>query len=303
MGTERSKSSLEQAITLIQNQLELAPQFLLVVVGPTASGKTGLALELAKHFPIEIVSADSRLLYKGMNIGTAKPSTDEQAQVPHHFIDILDPDQSFSAAQFQSQAIPIINNILKRGKLPLLVGGTMLYIDAVVYNYQWPEEKEDRGLKEKWRQKTLEELQLEATKLRPDIDQWIDTKNPVRLQRVLMHYEATGKWLWEEQRLGNKLWPTLMLGLNPDRELLKERIAKRVDKHWQQGLVAEVQDLLKKFDNQAEAFSGIGYQQVIEFLTGKCSEQEAKVEVIRATNAYAKRQMTWWKRNQEVVWI
>ncbi len=303
MGTERSKSSLEQAIHLVEKQRQLDPQFLLVLVGPTASGKTALALELAKHFPLEIVSADSRLLYKGMDIGTAKPSMEEQAQVPHHLIDILDPDQSFSAAQFQDQAISIINDILKRGKLPLLVGGTMLYIDAVVYNYQWPEEKEDRGLKEKWRKKTLEELQREALLVRPDIDQWIDTKNPVRLQRVLMHHEATGKWLWEEQRLGNKLWPTLILGLNPDREILKERIAARVELQWQQGLVSEVRALLKKFDTKSEAFSGIGYRQVIEFLTHTCSEVEAKAEVIRATNAYAKRQMTWWKRNQDIVWL
>lgn len=303
MGIERSEDSLKQAITLIQNQLELTPRFLLVLVGPTASGKTGLALELAKYFPVEIVSADSRLLYKGMDIGTAKPSPSEQAQVKHHLIDILTLDQSFSAAQYQAQAIPIINNILKRGKVPLLVGGTMLYIDAVIYNYQWPEEKEDRGLKEKWRQKTLQQLQQEAYLVRPDIDQWIDTKNPVRLQRVLMHHEATGNWLWEEQRLGKKLWPTLMLGLNPNREALKEKIATRVELQWQKGLVAEVRELLQKFDTKAEAFSGIGYLQVIKFLAGKCSEQEAKAEVVRATNAYAKRQMTWWKRSQDITWL
>lgn len=303
MGTERSKSSLEQAITLIQQQLEKEPQSLIVLVGPTASGKTGLALELAKYFPIEIVSADSRLLYRGMDIGTAKPSREEQAQVPHHFIDILDPNQTFSAPQFQSKAIPIIYDILQRGKLPLLVGGTMLYSDAVVYNYQWPEEKENEVLKQKWRQKDLQTLQQEAYQLRPDLDQWIDTKNPVRLQRVMMHYEATGKWLWEEQKLGNKLWPTLILGLNPGRERLKERIAFRVKQQWQQGLVAEVQGLLKLYDSKSEAFSGIGYVQVIKFLQGECGEKEAMDEVIRATNMYAKRQMTWWKKNPEIIWL
>lgn len=303
MGTERSKSSLEQAIELVQKQLEKEPQFLLVLVGPTASGKTGLALDLAKHFPIEIVSADSRLLYRGMNIGTAKPTQAEQSLVPHHLIDILDPDQTFSAPQFQSKAIPIINDILQRGKLPLLVGGTMLYSDAVVYNYQWPEEKADEALKHKWRQKDLQTLQQEAYQLRPDLDQWIDTKNPVRLQRVMMHYEATSKWLWEEQRRGNKLWPTLMFGLNPSREQLKKRIASRAGQQWQQGLVAEVQGLLKQYDAKSAAFSGIGYLQVIKFLQGECSEKDAMEAVIRATNMYAKRQMTWWKKNQEIAWL
>lgn len=303
MGTERSKSSLEQAITLIQKQLEQTPQFLLVLVGPTASGKTGLSLELAKHFPIEIISADSRLLYKGMDIGTAKPTAMQQAQAPHHLIDILEPNQTFSAAQFQAKAIPLINDILARGKLPLLVGGTMLYVDSVIYNYQWPEEKEDESLKQKWRAKPLPELQNEAIQLRPDIDQWIDVNNPVRLQRVLMHYEATGKWLWEEQRLGNKLWPTLLLGLSSDRETIKQRIASRVEEQWRQGLVQEVKTLLEKFGPNAEAMSAIGYRQVVNFLQGNCSEAEAKAEVIKATNAYAKRQMTWWKRNHEIVWL
>lgn len=303
MGTERSKSSLEQAIALVQKQREQTPQFLLVLVGPTASGKTGLSLELAKHFPIEIISADSRLLYKEMDIGTAKPTAMEQAQAPHHLIDILEPNQTFSAAQFQAKAIPLINDILARGKLPLLVGGTMLYVDSVVYNYQWPEEKEDESLKQKWRAKPLTELQKEAIQLKSDIDQWIDVNNPVRLQRVLMHYEATGKWLWEQQRLGNKLWPTLLLGLNPDRESIKKRIAARVEEQWRQGLVQEVKALLEKLGPNAEAMSAIGYRQVVNFLQGNCNEAEAKAEVIKATNAYAKRQMTWWKRNDEIVWL
>lgn len=303
MGTERSKSSLEQAITLVQQQIKKEEHSLLVIVGPTASGKTSLALDLAHYFPIEIISADSRLLYRGMDIGTAKPTKAEQSKVPHHLIDILDPDQSFSAVQFQKEAISIIRDILHRGKLPLLVGGTMLYIDAIVYNYQWPEEKEDAELKQKWRQKDLPSLQQAAYQLRPDLDQWIDTKNPVRLQRVMMHYEATGKWLWEEQRRANKLWPTLMLGLNPSRDQLKERIASRVAQQWQQGLVTEVQRLIRQYNAQSEAFSGIGYAQVIKFLQREYTEMEAREEVIRATNMYAKRQMTWWKKNQEITWL
>ncbi len=303
MGTERSESSLEKAIGLMSAQLEKEPRSLVVIVGPTASGKTGLALALAKHFAIEIVSADSRLLYRGMNIGTAKPTNDERNQCVHHFIDIVDPNQPFSAADFQVKAIEVINDILQRGKTPLLVGGTMLYVDAIVYNYQWPEEIKDNGLKVKWRAKELVELQSIANQLRPDIDQWIDTKNPVRLQRVLMYHEATGRWLWEEQRKGNELWPTLLLGLNPGKEILTGRITARVKKQWDDGLVDEVKELLKKYPPETESFAAIGYRQVIEFLAGRYTEKEAQDQVIKDTIAYAKRQMTWWKKNQEIKWI
>lgn len=303
MGTERSESSLEKAIALVTAQLEKEQRSLVVMVGPTASGKTALALALTNQFEIEIVSADSRLIYRGMDIGTAKPTSEERHQCIHHLIDIVDPNESFSVADFQVKAIKIINDILKRGKTPLLVGGTMLYVDAIVYNYQWPEEIKDDELKAKWRGKELVELQSIANQLRPDMDQWIDTKNPVRLQRVLMYHEATGMWLWEVQRMGAELWPHLVLGLNPSKEVLVERITARVMKQWDDGLVNEVKELLKKYPPDTESFAAIGYRQIIEFLADRCTEKEAQDQVIKDTIAYAKRQMTWWKRSKEIVWL
>ena len=303
MGIERSESCLEKAIALVTAQLEKDPQSLLVIVGPTASGKTALALALSKQFSVEIVSADSRLIYRGMDIGTAKPTNDERNQCIHHLIDIVDPHEAFSAADFQVKAIEVINDILKRGKTPLLVGGTMLYIDAIIHNYQWPEEIKDELLKAKWRAKELVELQDKANQLRPDMDQWIDTKNPVRLQRVLMYHDATGRWLWEEQRKGTVLWPHLLLGLNPGKEILTERITARVKQQWDDGLVAEVKELLKQYPPETESFAAIGYRQVIEFLAGRCTEKAAQDQVIRDTVAYSKRQMTWWKRTREIIWL
>lgn len=303
MGTERPESITSQAIALIERQLQEQPKSLIVIVGPTASGKTALALALRTQFPIEIISADSRLLYQGMDIGTAKPTSEEQQLCPHHLIDILKPNQSFSAADFQKQAFQVIQEVLQRGHVPVLVGGTMLYLDAVVYNYQWPKSEENESLKQKWRAKKLPELQALAFQLRPDIDQWVDTKNPVRLQRVLMHHESAGKWLWEEQKKGDTLFPSLMLGLNPDKIALQQRITQRVEQQWQQGLVTEVQKLLAQYPPETEAFSAIGYRQIIDFLQGNCSESEAKANIIQATQAYAKRQLTWWKRNQEIVWL
>lgn len=238
MGTERGKSSLDEAIHIINEQVNKEPQTVFALVGPTASGKTNLALALAEKFSIEIVSTDSRLLYRGMDIGTAKPNKKEQQICPHHLIDILNPDQIFSAAQFQENALAVIGDIFKRDHLPLLVGGTMLYIDAVLYNYQWPEEIITEETKQQWRQKSLSELQKQALALYPEMGDFIDIKNPVRLQRVLMHYDVTGNWLWEEQKKGKPLFPTVIMGLNPDREILRPRIIKRVNDQWLSGLVA-----------------------------------------------------------------
>lgn len=303
MGTSRQASLVNQATSHIDQFLAKQPQGVIVIVGPTASGKTSLALALASQYSGEIVSADSRLLYRDLDIGTAKPSKQELALVPHHLIDIVDASHGFSVAQYQKMAYAQIDDLLGRGKRPFLVGGTMLYIDAVVANFLLPVVD---GLEESaahWRQQDLPTLQKHLLGLRPDAADFIDIRNPVRLQRVMTHYQLHHTWLWEENRKGDPHYPTLMIGLKIEKETLRERISKRVDQQFAAGLVDEVRDLVTQYGTSAPGLRTIGYTQVMDMLAGIDSEAQAKEKVIHATLDYAKRQMTWWKRNKEIVWI
>lgn len=303
MGTSRQASLVNQAKPYIDQFLAKQPQGVIVIVGPTASGKTSLALELAQQYNGEIVSADSRLLYRDLDIGTAKPSKQELALVPHHLIDIVDASQGFSVAQYQKMAYAQVDVLLELGKRPFLVGGTMLYIDAVVANFLLPVVD---GLEESsahWRQQDLPTLQKLLLDLRPDAADFVDIQNPVRLQRIMTHYQLHHTWLWEENRKGDPHYPTLMLGLKIEKETLRERVSKRVDQQFVDGLVDEVRGLVAQYGASAPGLRTIGYTQVMDMLMGIDSEAQAKEKVIHATLDYAKRQMTWWKRNKEIVWI
>ncbi|MBP7056883.1 tRNA (adenosine(37)-N6)-dimethylallyltransferase MiaA [Candidatus Gracilibacteria bacterium] len=303
MGTTRQASLVNQAKPHIDQFFGQHPHGVVVIVGPTASGKTSLSLALAQHYGGEIVSADSRLLYRELNIGTAKPSGQELASVPHHLVDIIDANQEFSVAEYQKRAYVEIDNLLARKQRAFLVGGTMLYIDAVVYNFLLPVVD---GLEETaahWRQQDLPTLQKLLLELRPDAGEFIDIQNPVRLQRVMTHYQLHHTWLWEENRKGEPQYPALILGLKIEKELLRERITSRVDQQFADGLVSEVTKLVARYGIDAPGLRTIGYTQVLGMLAGLDSKAQAKEKVIHATLDYAKRQMTWWKRNKDIVWI
>jgi len=316
MGTTRGKGIIEQPLLrssetsfegrarkLIDEQLKKEPKSVIVVLGPTASGKTALALALAEYFPIEIISADSRLVYKDMDIGTAKPTKEEQKLVPHHLLDVVDPEERFTVADYQKATFRIIDDVIKRKKIPVLVGGTMLYIDSVINNYQLPIENEESALRKRIRAMSLEQLQKELLDLVPDYDKYIDSKNPVRLMRALQHYHLTGEWLWEKSHKSKPKYPYVLLGLSVDKEELKERVAKRIQQQIDDGLIEEVKDLIKKYPKSEIAMTGIGYRQVMGFLKGEFKKEIMIEQLNKDTLAYAKRQMTWWKRNKEIHWL
>ncbi|MBI4835795.1 MAG: tRNA (adenosine(37)-N6)-dimethylallyltransferase MiaA [Candidatus Abawacabacteria bacterium] len=301
MGTSWRESIVEQASQYIETQLKKEPQSLLVLLGPTASGKTSLACELAKKFPLEIVSADSRLVYRGMDIGTAKPQAAELQQVPHHLIDIVSPEDNFTLADYLPKANEAIEKVFANTHVPLLVGGTMLYIDGLVYNYQLPGSEGKKVAN--YRNWPLVQLQDRLMTLNPQAQHIIDWQNSVRLMRVLEYYDQTGAWLWQQKKRGTSKYPYLLLGLAIDKKLLRARIAARVEKQLADGLIKEVQRLQKTCPIIPNALTGIGYRQVIRYLNGEYSLQAMKDQVIRDTCAYAKRQMTWWKRNKEIIWL
>lgn len=238
---------------------------LVVIVGETASGKSDLAIELAKKFNGEIICADSRTIYKGMNIGTAKPSKEDQQSIPHHLLDVVSPGQKYSAAQFQKDAIKLINDISIRGKLPIMVGGSGLYIDSVIFNYQFSGSDAPR-----------------------------DPVNPRHLQK------SDTSTLSNKQQLRPN---TLVIGIKLDREILEQRIKARLEQMVEHGLVEEVKTLGKKYSLDNEAINGIGYKFMGQYIRGEISLEEAKSLMIKGDLSLAKRQRTWFKRNQNINWI
>lgn len=267
---------------------------LLVIAGETASGKSALALELAEKFNGELICADSWTVRREVNIGTAKPTAEEQARVPHHLLDVVGPDEDFTAAVFKRLANRAIADIGGRGKLPIMVGGTGLYIDGVLYDYNFLPEG-DRQAREALNNQSNAELleQIEAAGL-PLGD--VDIRNKRRLIRLL---ETGGA----EQTKGELRANTLIIGLQPQRELLKERIILRVDHMLASGLEAEVKALKDKYGWDCEALKGIGYQEWRDYFEGSQSLGQTCERIISGTVGLAKRQRTWFKRNKSIHWI
>lgn len=266
---------------------------LIVIVGQTASGKTAVAMELAEKFDGEIVCADSRTIYKGMDIGTAKPTAEEQNRVPHHGIDLIYPDETFSAAQFKEYALNVIQDIHRRGKLPILVGGTGLYIDAVLFDFQFGEPA-DLRLREKLSAKTISELQSIINKHGYPMPE--NTQNKRYLIRTIERRGVSGE---------NKgMRPnTLVVGLAAKPELLKERIVQRVNTMLGAGFIDEYRQLLSRYPNTAPGFLAPGYKAFAGYLDGTLTIDEAKDEFARNDWQLARRQRTWFKRNDSVQWV
>lgn len=280
------------------------------VVGPTASGKTGFSIEYAKEHNGEIISCDSMQIYKYMDIGTAKATSAERAEVPHHMIDFVDPNTDYSVADFVEGARKCIEDISKRGKLPVLCGGTGLYIDSIINNLEFSEEKRDDEYRE-YLQKMADEMGNEAVhNLLKEADpieaKKVHYNNVKRVIRALEICKTTGMTKTEADKLSIKepLYNAEIFGMSMDRERLYERINKRVDIMMEEGLLDEVKRLLSMgIRRNSTAMQAIGYKEILEYLDGECDLSSAVDKIKQESRRYAKRQMTWFRRNKEIKWI
>lgn len=276
---------------------------LIVILGPTASGKSKIATKLAKEFKGEIVSADSRQVYKETNIGTAKPTPSEQKEIPHHLIGIVKPDQKFNVASYKEKAIEAIENIQKRNKLPILTGGTGLYIKAVVKNLKFPKVKPHPKLRKRLSQKSPDQLFKIYEKLDPKGAKHIDKKNKRRLIRAIEVSKISGEPFWNQRGKGKPLFKTLKIGIKLPKSKLKQKIKDRVEQMFKLGLKKEAQKLVKKYGWNAPALQSIGYQEWKKYFKGEISKKEVKNLIQRHTIQFAKRQMTWFKPDSKINWI
>lgn len=286
------------------------PPKLLIICGPTASGKSELALNLARELDAEIVNADSMQIYRGMDIGTAKATAAQRAEIRHHLVDIVDPDHHFSAADFMEAADAVIGTIAARGKRIIVVGGTGLYIRTLLkglvdspsgageIRQQLQEEARELG-----NHAMLEQLRL----VDPELAERIHPNNLVRIIRALEVYQLTGVPLsryQQEHSFATSRYPFLQIGLKVDRQELYQRITARVERMLTEGLVEEVQGLLAAgYGPELKPMRAIGYKEVCAFLAGELGREEAAELIKRDTRRYAKRQVTWFSAETETIWL
>lgn len=270
------------------------PSPLIVVVGETASGKSALAIELAKRFDGEIICADSWTVRRGVDIGTAKPSEEDQTAVPHHLLDVVGPDEDFTAAIFKKLANDAIEDIANRSKLPILVGGTGLYVDGVIYDFSFLPAG-DQGLRRELNALTISQLLKRIEDSGLEMGE-IDSRNKRRLIRLI---ENNGRLPTKHQLREN----TLLIGLRTNPEVSKIRIEQRVDAMIGDGLEAEARGLAERYGWDCEALKGIGYAQWRGYFESRQDMAETRQKIIKATLDLAKRQRTWFKRNKSIHWI
>lgn len=272
----------------------MATQPLIVIVGPTASGKTGLAIELAREFAGEIICADSRTIYKDMDIGTAKPTREEQAQVPHWGIDLVEPGDRFTAADFKTYALQKIDEIRARGHVPFLVGGTGLYIDGVIFNYQFGQDRDSQRRIE-LEELTLEELYEYCTKNNISLPE--NAKNKRYVVRAIEQGKVNNR------RKSVPISTSIIVGISTDRAVLRTRIENRTEQLFQNGVVNEAIKLGKKYGWESEAMTGNIYPLVKRHLDGELTLNELKDKFTTSDWQLAKRQLTWLKRNAYIEWF
>ncbi len=273
-------------------------------------GKTALSIELAKQINGEIVSADSMQIYKDMDIGSAKPTKEEMGDIKHYMIDFVSPDERYSVADYKKQAINAIEEILKKGKTPIVVGGTGLYIDSLIYgieyqNIEFDEEYRNK-LEEIANKEGLEKLYNEAKKIDEQAIKNISKNDKKRIIRILEIYKATGKTKTEqeiESRKNEIPYDYRVFALNMDREVLYDRINKRVDIMVEQGLIKETENICKKYNKYPTAMQALGYKETKEYLDGVLTKEEAIEKIKQETRRYAKRQLTWFRKNKQTIWL
>lgn len=286
------------------------PPTILTVVGPTASGKTRLGIALAQELGGEVISADSMQIYRRMDIGTAKPTAEEREGIPHHMIDVAEPEESYSVARYVAEAIPIAEDILARGKLPILVGGTGLYVDSLlsgrqfaVLNTGWREKLQERA-----RQEGILPLLEELREIDPESAERLHPADEKRILRALEVWHETGKTISQhnrESRLQPPRFRAVTIGLNfTDRSVLRRRIDRRVDEMVERGLVDEIRGLLASgVPERCTAMQAIGYKEFLAAIKTGGDLTAAAEEVKLRTRQYAKRQLTWFRRREETNWF
>ena len=274
----------------------------IAVVGATASGKTSYAIELAKKINGEIISADSRLVYKGMDIGTAKPAIDEMQEIPHYMIDVVEPEYNYSVGLYVKEAKKHITDIISRGKVPIVVGGTGLYFRVLLENYDLPDVKPDYELRKELSSYSYEELLEMLTKLDEKAANSVEKNDKKKLIRYIEIIKLAGKPLDLVRGVKEKEFNVEWVGLNFPREILYDRINKRVDLMIEQGLIDETKKLLQKHGRISNITDTIGYREVLSYLDGELSLDEAKDKLKQNTRNYAKRQLTWFRKNEQINW-
>ncbi len=282
----------------------------IVICGPTASGKTALSIEVAKKINGEIISCDSMQIYKDMNIGTAKPTKEEMGEIKHYLIDYVLPTERYSVAEYKKDAKKAIKEVIEKGKTPIIVGGTGLYVDSLIYEIEYPEIKFDEEYRKKLEKEVeeegLEKLYEKAKKIDPIAIQKISKTDKKRILRVLEIYHATGKTKTEQEIISRQKEPEYdykVYGLLWDRQKLYDRINLRVDIMIEQGLIEEVKTILKKYSEFPTAMQGLGYKEVVQYLNKEITKEEMIEKIKQETRRYAKRQMTWFRKNKQTIWL
>ena len=282
-----------------------------VIVGPTASGKTALSIELAKKINGEIISCDSMQIYKDMDIGSAKPTKEEMQGIKHYMIDFVSPEKRYSVAEYKAEAEKAIEEVIKKGKVPIIVGGTGLYANSLIYGIDYNEMKFDSEYRAKLEEEASTEeglnyLYEKAKEIDEEAIKKISKNDKKRIIRILEIYNSTGKnktQLEKESRKNGIKYDYRVYGIDMNREILYDRINKRVDIMIENGLIDEIKKLIEKYKEFSTAMQAIGYKEVVEYLNGDLTKDEMIDKIKKETRHYAKRQLTWFRKNKETIWL
>ena len=301
---------MEKRLNELKNKI-IKKKILPVILGPTASGKTALALNLSKHLEIEIISADSRQIFKFLDIGTAKPTNIELSRVKHHFIDILNPNEYYSAGLFEKQSLICINEIFNKNKIPVIVGGSGLYIDAICNGFFNEYENIDFSIERtkilhKIEENGVDNLYEELAKIDIESAELYNDKNPRRIIRALEFYYTTGILFSEAKKVIpiKRNFELIYFGIKHDREFLYKKINNRVEQMWADGLLKETKKILEKgYSADLNSLNTVGYKECILYLNNQLTELEAINQIKQNTRRYAKRQMTWFNKIDNVNWL
>lgn len=282
-----------------------------VIVGPTASGKTALSIELAKKIDGEIISSDSMQIYKDMNIGTAKVTKEEMQGIKHYLVDFVQPDTRYTVSDFKKDSENAIKEIINKRKIPIVVGGTGLYVNSLIYGIEY----QDMNFDEEYRNKLMQiaettdglnELYKKAEQIDPEAIKKISENDKKRIIRILEIYKATGKTKTEQEILSRQKgvdYDFKVFGITMERSKLYERINRRVDIMIEQGLEDEVRNIMLKYSDFPTAMQGLGYKEVVEYFNKKISREEMIEKIKQESRRYAKRQLTWFRKNKETIWL
>lgn len=281
-----------------------------IICGPTASGKTSLSIDLAKKMNGEIISADSMQIYEDMDIGTAKPTAEEMDGIKHYLVGCISPSVRYSVADFKRDSVNAIEEIINNKKMPIVVGGTGLYVDSLIYGIDYNEMKVDMDyrafLEKQAEEKGTEYLYNMAKEIDPEAMKKISQNDKKRICRVLEIFNTTGKNKTEleaESRKKELPYNFKIFAIDMPRDMLYDRINRRVDIMIENGLIEEVEAITKKYDDMPTAMQGLGYKEIVQYMNGEFTKEEAIEKIKMESRRYAKRQLTWFRRNKNIIWL